>query len=279
MTWVNRAGQVVGTVGDPYTVEGIRISPDGRYGVTYVASATSDIGLFDLETGDMRRLTFEEENEDNPVWSRDGQRVAYHLVRSGRDHHIYVREVFGGGEPRLVHTTTGYVAPRSWSPDGNRIVAWEGGVLEVVNLQDGSVDTVTAQTGAEGGRISPDGRWLAYTSLETGQSEVYVSAFPGLNRKRQISRDGGRMPEWSLQSGELFYVTGDTLMVTEVTTGSSFLNTTPQPLFVSAGFASNELWYAVSPDGQRFLYPAANPEAPAEEIHVVVNWFEELRGR
>jgi Tol biopolymer transport system component len=87
------------------------------------------------------------------------------------------------------------------------------------------------------------------------------------------------MPEWSLQSDELFYVSGDTLMVTEVTTGPTFSNTTPQALFVSADFASNELWYGVSPDGQRFLYPAANPQAPAREIHIVVNWFEELRSR
>jgi hypothetical protein len=77
----------------------------------------------------------------------------------------------------------------------------------------------------------------------------------------------------------LFFLSGDTLKVTEVTTGDGFGYTAPRPLFVSEDFARNPLWYGVSPDGQRFLYPAANPAAPAREIHVVVNWFEELRGR
>jgi hypothetical protein len=88
---------------------------------------------------------------------------------------------------------------------------------------------------------------------------------------------GGRRPEWSAESGELFFLSGDTVMVTAVETGDAFRRSTPEPLFVSPDFATGVLWFAVSADGQRILYPASNPDAPAREIHVVLNWFEELK--
>jgi serine/threonine-protein kinase len=279
LTWVDRDGVVLGLVGRPATVEVVNLSPDGRYAVTYVASNNSDIARFDVVTGEERRLTFSEETEDNPVWSPDGRRIAYHKVVSGHDHRIYAQDVDGTDEPELLYSTEGYAAPRSWSADGRALALFQEESLLVLNLDDRSIDTVTTETDVEGGQFSPDGRWLAYTSGETGKHEVYVVSYPGLSAKQQVSLNGGRYPEWSAESGELFFVNADTVMVCDVSTGGSFTRSIPRPLFVSAGFARDILGYAVSADGQRFLYPARNPDAPASEIHVVLNWFEELRAR
>jgi hypothetical protein len=98
-----------------------------------------------------------------------------------------------------------------------------------------------------------------------------------MTEKRQVSRRGGRPPSWSADSGELFFVSADTLMVSDVTTGDDFSYSTPRALFVSPDL--RRWWYAVSADGQRILYAARNPDASAREIHVVLNWFEVLRER
>ncbi|UCD23735.1 MAG: serine/threonine-protein kinase [Gemmatimonadota bacterium] len=277
LTWLDRAGAVLGYVGRPATVEGVQLSPDGRFAVTYVASNNSDIARFDVTSGEERRLTFGVETEDNPVWSHDGRRIAYHVVVSGRDHRIYSRDVEGQGEPQLLYSADGYAAPRSWSADGNALALFQHESLLVLNLADQSVDTVTTEAGVEGGRFSPDGRWLAYPSDETGDYEVYVVSYPGLSARQQVSVNGGRYPEWTGQSGELFFVNADTVMVSDVGTGDNFTRSVPRALFVSPGFTHGLLGYAVSADGQRILYPARNPDAPAREIHVVLNWFEELR--
>jgi Tol biopolymer transport system component len=279
LTWIDREGRVVQEVGRPFTGEGIRLSPDGQSAATYVASATSDVGVFDLSTGERRRLTFDPETEDNPVWSSDGERIAYHRVVSGTDHRIYEVATSGEGEPKLLVRITDYAAPRSYSADGRWLLYWAATRLEVVDTREGTVDTLLTDVEAEGGRFSPDGRWLAYVTAESGRPEVYVASWPGMTRRRQISRDGGRYPEWSRESGELFFARGDTLMVTRVTTGESFTHTPPRPLFVSRPFGGRSLWYSVSADGMRFLVVAANPDALSREIEVVVNWFEELRRR
>ena len=136
---------------------------------------------------------------------------------------------------------------------------------------------------AAGGRadFSPDGRWLAYESLETGSSEIYVVSFPGVSAlKRQISSSGGTSPRWSAESNELFFWSGDSLMVSQAATNGSFSYEVPRSLFVHPESGRDfRDFYDVRADGQRFLMPERNPDAPAREIHVVLNWFEELKER
>jgi tricorn protease-like protein len=280
LTWVDRAGTVVGQVGQPATIEGVEVSPDGRYAVTYVASNNADISLFDLASGGQQRLTFDPATEDNPIWSPDSRRVAYRKVISGRDHRIYVIDLSGQGQPDQLYADSQFVAPRSWSRDGKSLAVGGEDFLRVINLEDESAITVTDAVGVLSGRFSPDGRWLAYTSPETGVREVYVLSFPEMTGKQQVSTRGGRLPVWSADSGELFFVSADTLMVSAVTTGDNFSRSIPRPLFVSPDLLRRDLYgFAVSADGQRILYPAPNPDAPAREIHVVLNWFEELKAK
>ena len=279
LTWVDRDGTAIEQVGQPATVEGVEVSPDGRYAVTYVASNNADISLFDLATGNQRPLTFDPESEDSPTWSPDSRRVAYRKVISGHDQRLYAINVSGQGEPVELYADSQFVNPTSWSPDGKFLAVSALSLLRIINLEDQSVDTVTDAANWSGGRFSPDGRWLAYTSSETGINEVYVTSFPERTVKRRVSERGGRAPFWSADSGELFYMSADTLMVSEVTTGDNFSRSTPRSLFVSSDLSpTNEAYaYAVSADGQRILYAAPNPDAPAREIYVVLNWFEELR--
>jgi DNA-binding beta-propeller fold protein YncE len=279
LTWVDREGRILGQVGRPVTMEGVHLSPDEQFAVAYLASRNSDISRIDLATGEIRRLTFGEETDDNPVWSPDGSRVAFHQVVSGTDHRVLALDLSGEKEVELLFSAQEYTAPRSWSSDGTALGLYQEGAFLILNLESGKVDTVTTSAPSEGGRFSPDGRWLAYSSDEHGPYEVYVVSYPALSAKQQVSSSGGRLPQWSAESGELFFVSGDTIMATRVTTGEVFAHSTPQPLFVKEDFPLNPVGYGVSADGQRFLYPAQNPDAKAREIHVVLNWFEELRDR
>jgi hypothetical protein len=108
---------------------------------------------------------------------------------------------------------------------------------------------------------------------------VYVVSYPGLSARQQISVQGGRLPEWAAKSSELFFINHDTLLVSTVSTEQGFDWTTPRPLFVAPDLTSLGVGFSVTADGQRILYPARNPDALAKEIHVVLNWFEELRER
>ena len=279
LTWVDRQGKVVGHVGEPITAEGVRLSPNERYAVTYVASPSADISLFDIATGEPRRLTFDPQTEDIPVWSRDGRRVAYRLIMGANDNRIVTRPADGQGTVDTLYAPKhgGTVLPLDFSPDGSALALEDDGLL-ILHLASQHVDTVSRSRKRQA-QFSPDGRWLAYTAEDTGREEVYAIAYPALAGKQQISRTGGRTPSWSARSGELFFLRNDTVMATSVSTQSSLEWTTPRALFARPDLAALDYGFSVSADGRRFLYPARNPEASPREIHVVLNWFEELKAK
>jgi len=275
LTWVDRRGELIEQIGQPVTIEVLELSPDDRQAVTYVASANADISRFDAITGAEVRLTFDPTTEDNPVWSPDARRVAYRKIVTGSEHRIEILEVAGQADPESVYSSEEVFVPRSWSPDG----AWlllEGPYNDstiVLNLDNDSVVTIPS---SRHGQFSPDGRWLAYVSSETGRAEVYVVSFPGLQGRQQVSIHGGTWPRWSAESGELFFRDEDTIMVSRVSTGDAFGREVPEPLFVTSSINGG---YDVSADGQRFLVARENPDSPAREIRIVLNWFEELKSK
>jgi serine/threonine-protein kinase len=275
LTWVDREGKVLGHVGPPVTAEGIRLSPDERYAVTYVASPSADIARFDIATGEQRRLTFDPTTEDNPTWSADGRRVAYRQITGANESRIFTRSADGQGAVDQAYVSDVGSVASAWSPDGSVLVINDRRGVFVLHIASQRLDTVSRGRGTA--EFSPDGSWLAYTSSETGREEVYVTSYPGLTGKQQISVNGGRLPLWSARSGELFFLAADTLMATSVSTRNGFDWTTPRALFARSDFAALDYPFSVSADGRRFLYPARNPEASAREIHVVLNWFEELK--
>jgi hypothetical protein len=279
LTWVDRQGKVVGHVGEPITAEGVKLSPDERYAVTYVASPSADITRFDVATGEQRRLTFDPKTEDIPVWSRDGRRVAYRLIMGASDNRIVTRAADGQGTVDTLYAPHhgGTVLPLDFSPDGSALALEDDGLL-ILHLGSQRVDTVSRSRKRQA-QFSPDGRWLAYTADDTGREEVYGIGYPALTGTQQISRAGGRAPVWSARSGELFFLKSDTVMATSVSTQRTLERTTPRPLFARPDLATLDFGFAVSADGRRFLYPARNPDASPREIHVVLNWFEELKAK
>jgi dipeptidyl aminopeptidase/acylaminoacyl peptidase len=185
-------------------------------------------------------------------------------------------------------TTSEYgQAPSSWSPDGQLLAFTElnpttGWDIWVVRLGDHKTQPFLRTPFTEGGpRFSPDGRWLAYVSNESGRNEIYVQPYPGPGGKRQISTEGGAEPVWNRNGRELFYRNGDKMMAVDIATQPSFAAGKPRMLFEGPYLptAATIQNYDVSPDGQRFLMlkPSESAESSPKQINVVLNWFEELK--
>jgi serine/threonine-protein kinase len=282
--WVNREGERLRQLGPPMTAGWLQLSPDGQRVAVYVHKPNNaDVFLVEAATGAAERFTFDPAWEWAPAWSPDGRRIAYGSSLEG----IIVKEVDTGADPVVLRSGTD-IRPYSWSSDG-RWLTFEGIGTETGSdlyvLQVDSVENLipVAVTAAfeDQARFSPDGRWIAYFSDETGSNEVYVVSFPQIRAWQQVSTGGGMSPRWAADSNELFFWQGKTLMAARVSTGGSFSRETPRPLFEVPDVCCLDgvVNYAVSRDGQRFLVRTDNPDAPAKEIHVVLNWFDVLRER
>jgi Tol biopolymer transport system component len=287
LSWMDRNGEEGGRIGAPVTIKTPpRLSPDGTRIAAYVAKpGSADIYTIDTRTGDPRRITSGPEMEDAPVWSPDGRQLAYHSWREGSGHVIEVVDLEGSGQPRLVYAVDErWVWPRSWSKQGWLIIKQladdggsDDGLTELLAIRlDGSGDVLTVAGTEVGGsypRFSPDGRWIAYVSYETGQSEIYVVPFPELDRRLQVSSNGGTFPRWSQTGDELFFYShqdGALMSVRYTTDDGVFRWETPTRAF-PLGVAG------VSPDAQRFLVNQSNPDAMVREIHLVENWFQVMQ--
>jgi Tol biopolymer transport system component len=265
--WVNRAGVRSSPVGVPVTFAGIDLSPDGkRVAVHRHEGSGGDIWFFDAAQPRMLRLTFDVSQENtSPVWSPDGTQIAFASLRAGK-WGVYVKRADGAASEELITEGDVPSMPSSWSPDGKLLVytrqpaATSADIWAVPVAGDKKpFPLLQAQYPEAFGQVSPDGRWLAYLSVETARQEIYVKPFPEGPGKWQISVDGGTFPRWRGDSKELFFYNNNNLFAADIrTSGSSLQPGAPRVLFQlpnpSAGLphpAYNR--YAVSADGQRFL--------------------------
>jgi Tol biopolymer transport system component len=294
LVWVNRNGaeQPVAAPARGYLFP--RISPDGRRVAALVSEQESQIWLYDLSRETLTRLTFEGNANNAPVWTPDGKRIAFQSNKDGPLNIFWQLADGSGGLERLT-TSEHLQAPMSWSPDGqllafleiNPTAQREIWVLRLGDHSGGSGPVRTAQPflrtqfdEAEP-RFSPDGRWLAYSSNESGRFEIYVQPYPGPGGKWQISTEGGIDPVWNPNGRELFYSSGDKMMAVDIAAQPGFAAGKPRMLFegkyerAPVPVAN----YDVSPDGQRFLMlkPSEQEQAAPTQINVVLNWFEELK--
>jgi serine/threonine-protein kinase len=279
----------------------MRFSPDGKRMVFAMGSVRGheDLWVQDLERGTSVRLTSLPGVSDSPVWSADGKYIVFHV--SNQNGGLYRIRSDGVGEPEQLAKTNTLRFPSSFSPDGKHLVLQGGNPFTAMEVsiapfegapdhpQLGNAEPFLRARGFPMPAFSPDGRWLAYASGETGQNEVYVQPFPGPGGKVPISTAGGRFPLWSSNGRELFFLGLDRrIMVAAYTVkGDSFLPGTPRVWSqqqILLNFTGGPFQpYALAPDGKRFaviLYPGATADHP-NLLHLtfLLNFSDELRRR
>jgi Tol biopolymer transport system component len=295
LQWLDRSGKRLDVVGEAADFSNPALSPDDRrlaIGIRDPLTKTRDIWIFDLSRGTKTRLTFDPADDLDSIWSPDGTRIAFSSDRLGqRD--IYQTPSDGSGSAELLLGGKGAQKNvEDWSPDGKYLVynyQIPGSTpfqihLYVLPLADDRkpIPFANTQFVIQQGQLSPNGRWLAYRSFESGRSEVYVQGFtPDSAQPRgkwQISTAGGELPRWRRDGKELFYHYGSTFFAVDVKTdGASFEAGIPRPLFDAAavsgiGGTVGTAPFVVTRDGQRFLVLAPVEKEGKEPVEVVVNW-------
>jgi len=287
LVWVDRKGIAVplSDVHRPYASP--RISPDGRrIAVSILESGNYQIWIYDLERDTLSRLTHEKSNALG-VWSPDGKQIAFSSNVPGPAN-IYTVSADGNGSPERLTSSKFAQLPGSWSKDN--LLVW----TEVDTTAVGDLWALSPRGSAPPISIrrtpfdefeptfSPDGRFLAYVSNDSGTYEVYVQPYSDPYRRWQISTRGGYEPVWAKDGHELFYIVNNKMMAVPVNLEAGFHSGKPQPLFEAKyepgldGFPP----YDVSADGKRFLFvKSSTGEATANEIDVVVGWAGELQSR
>jgi len=298
LSWKDRTGKQVGVFGPPGTYDDFRLAPDEKR-IAFSNSpngnsSNRDVWVLDSVRGVTSRLTFDPAIDDPPMWSPDGLRVVWASNRSGV-FDLYVKSA-NGADPEQLLVKMGAPAgwPEDWSRDGRFIIYQIPGTKTGQDIwiapqaSDGAEHKpfpyLQSQFDEKHARFSPDGRWVVYTSNESGREEVYLQSFPRSGSRFQISTGGGREPLWRKDGTEVFYIAEDrTLVAVPVKLTNSASEPLqlglPKPLFpvtlVDAFFVGRS--YEVSNDGQRFLMPAIASDATAPPLTVVLNWQTELK--
>jgi hypothetical protein len=285
LVWLDRQGLPRGLAGAPAAYDDIDLSPDGRRIVVEIEdpqAGISDLWMIEPARGVTTRFTFDPASEFFPAWSPDGQTIAFASNRRGESD-LYVKQASGSTSEDTLSAVPGIELPGDWSGDGKTLL--------YVTHMPGTGRDIWAITlpGRERRAIiqgefhevqpefSPNGRWIAYASNESGRWEIYVQAFPGPGGKWQISNRGGTEPLWRADGKELYYLSLDRqLMAVEVGTEGEFEVGVPVPLFTAP--VSSDIFtqsrYVASGDGQRFLCVSPMESGSVPATTVVVNWVD-----
>jgi eukaryotic-like serine/threonine-protein kinase len=281
LVWLDRRGAAVPVLETPRPYADPVLSPDGRRLALTVEGATFDVWVYELDRGTLTRLSFGGDDSE-PTWSRDGRRIAWTSSRGGRQN-VFWRAADGSGAEERLTTSDHPQRPQSFSADGKFLAFVDvdpstGDDLWLLPLDGDRKPVVFLKTPFNEGQaqFSPDGKWIAYTSNESGRNEVYVTPFPRPGGKLQISIDGGSQPTWSPAGRELFYRKEDKLLAVLVETKVGLTAGKPSVLF-EGKFVGG---YDPTPDGQRFVMMRSNEAQSApKQINVLLGWFEDLERR
>jgi Tol biopolymer transport system component len=284
LVWFDRQGRALGTVGDPAQYGDVELSPDGRQAAVSVldpAVNTRDLWMFDLARGIRSRFTVDRGEDVAPIWSADGAQILFASTRKGHSD-LYRKATTGLAPEQPVWADSMEKYPTSWSADGRFVLYWTfdatGTALHQLTLESSPHASTFIGSPVSPGRFSPDGRWVAYFSNESGRPEVYVVPFPTTSRRWQISSQGGSFPRWRQDGREIFFVSRDNkLMAVDVRTdGGTLAVGQPRALF-EARAVGPRFFYDVAPDGQRFLVNTLRDGSSASTVALVSNWIGALR--
>jgi Tol biopolymer transport system component len=291
LVWLDRAGKRSEAVAGALAYTVAELSPDQKrvaVGIFDANADQADLWIIDLVRGNRSRLTFGSGSAWSPVWSPDSTRVAY--ARLGpKGEEIYVRDASGAGSEELLLDASSIGADLSltdWSPDGNALAftVWRpkagsnfdvwilplSGERKAHALLETKADEVLS-------RFSPDGKWIAYQSNESGRNEIYAQPYPGPGGKVQVSTEGGASPGWPRKGRELFFVSPDArLMAAEVQTRPAWEAASARPVFADLNLPDFQCG-DYTPDGQHLLACATLPQANVGGLRLILNWPAELK--
>jgi len=291
LVWVDREGreQKLDSLANMARVSGVALSRDGnRLAISGTVEGNEDVWLYDLAQKTLSRLTFASEPDLRPIWEPDGKTLTYIAVTGG-SRSLYRVSADGSSQPSELFAWPGQlVQEASWAPDGRTLAIrvgprpGSGRDIGYVVLGRDSVPTmlVNSKFDENTPRLSPDGKWLAYASDESGKLEIYVRPFPAGGGRWQVSTEGGSEPLWSRRGDEIFYRSGDQhLMAAQVHTAPTFSVGTRARLFRSLNYGADPTYtrFDVTPDGRRFIFARQPPSD--RDLIVALNWAEELKRR
>ncbi len=302
-TWVDRRG-VATRVDSTWALApganiGLSISPDGsRLAINTLNEGTTDVWVKQLDRGPLTRLTFDGERNFRPMWTPDGRSLTFLTNRDSPSYDVYQRRADGSDTARKILDLEGRITEGFWAPDGQWMVLRLGGTAgaagdrSIMAIRPG-VDSAPRpliadpKYDAKVVALSPDGRWLAYESTESGREEIYVRPFPDVGEaKVAVSTAGGLSPMWSKQGRELFFLdaVGQVVSVPYTVAGREFRPGEATVLFPTNGrfyYSGNSRSVDVHPDGSRFLFLALpqSTGGPAGDLILVEHWDQELKAR
>jgi Tol biopolymer transport system component len=292
LMWLDRTGRQVVPIGQPdrWAITP-QVSPDGKHiAIPRGPFSSRHIWVVDTSDGTASRITFGPIFDDVPIWSHDGNQIVFESRGPNGETRLYLKSVRGTGSEELLFESASPAVMQDWASDGRFLVYATPGEQSPSDLwllplagdhrPSPFLQTTFIKTQAQ---ISPDSRWIAYTSNESGTDEVYIQSFPTPGNKRQVSTNGGVQPRWRKDGRELFYLASDQrLMAVRVKLDSPFEADAPVPLFrtrlIPQGSQSLGLptAYDVSPDGQRFVVTIP-PDDLGPPITVILNWVGALK--
>jgi len=285
LTWFDRHGKALGTVGPLALLANPKLSPNQRrVAVDQTDSDGRHVNLwtYDVAGNGSSRLGFGSWLEEVPIWSPDAKQVAY-ASNETLFFSLYTRNSDGSGTPqKVLDLDSQYQTPWDWSRDGKYLLTRKVGELWYMTTADHQAHPLLQQHWqVRNAQFSPDGKFVAYASDETGNSEIFVSPFPDFGGKWQVSRGGGEEPRWRGDGKELFYLARDRrLIAVDIKTSPSFEGGSPVPLFVTSPqppvSALHFFCYDVSSDGQKFLVNTRSSASNSAPLSVLLNWASEM---
>jgi eukaryotic-like serine/threonine-protein kinase len=282
LKWFDRSGRQIATLGPPGDYEDPDLSPDGKQvAINRIDSqiGTTNVWFYEVSKNKATRFTFSPSFDHHAIWSPDQSRIIFDSQRRGPAN-LYQKTLSGTGSEELLLQTDEEKTPDSFSVDGRFLVyqssnsktKWDLWLLPLFGDRK-PTPLLRTEDNELSGQVSPDGRWLAYTSDDSGRWEIYVTTFPKVSGKRQISTSGGTQPRWRSDGKELFYLSADRkLMSVGINGGKGFEEAEAKPLFDTRSRYTGNVAYDVSADGQSFLINTIISDQSSPPLTVILNW-------